>query len=294
MSLADDPGVAQLIELARREDLGTGDVTSALLPDAKKDARFQLTARQQGVFAGAEIASAVLKAYDPGIRIRWSEAGRDGEEIRSSPVTLATLEGPLDALLAAERVLLNFLQRLCGIATLTWEFVEAVAGTGAKIYDTRKTVPGWRLLDKYAVRCGGGRNHRFGLYDAVLTKDNHIHGQATRPLAGVIFEMFNSLGPERDHLSFVAVEARDVEDVEELMKVVGVDVIVLDNFFVSDLRRAVAIRDKLGLRGKVALEASGGIGLDNVRAVAQTGVERISVGALTHSAPALDLALERV
>ena len=209
------------------------------------------------------------------------------------------VRGPAGAVLSAERVLLNFLQRLCGIATLTRRFVDAVAGTEAAIFDTRKTTPGWRKLEKYAVRCGGGCNHRQGLFDAVLIKDNHL---AVRPrvetgapgLAGVVFEMLNRLDAGGAKPTFVQVEADSLAQVEELLKVVGLEAILLDNFSLEDLRKAVGLRDGCGLRGKVELEASGGITLDTVRTVADTGVDRISVGAITHSAAALDLSMERV
>ena len=199
--------------------------------------------------------------------------------------------GPI---LSAERVLLNFLQRLCGIATLTGSFVDAAAGTDAAIYDTRKTAPGWRVLEKYAVRCGGGRNHRRGLFDAVLIKDNHLAGVDPDRLAGTVFEMLNRLSTSDAKPAFVEVEADSPDQVEALLTVVGIDVVLLDNFSVENLREAVATRDRLGLGGKVALEASGGVTLETVTAVAETGVDRISIGALTHSPRAIDLSLERV
>jgi nicotinate-nucleotide pyrophosphorylase (carboxylating) len=294
MSLADDETVSQLIALAKREDLGAGDLTSGLLPRAGAVADFRFLARQRGVFAGGEIAPRVLHAYDPSILIEWSAAGTDGARIESPPTELAMIHGPLGAVLSAERVMLNFVQRLCGVATLTQAFVDAVSGTGAKILDTRKTTPGWRTLEKYAVRCGGGRNHRAGLFDAVLIKDNHLAGVPTDRLAGAIFEMLNALSASDARPAFIEVEATDVAQVEELLKVVGIDTILLDNFSIEALREAVKLRDDVGLRGKVSLEASGGVTLRTVRAIAETGVERISVGALTHSATAIDLSLERI
>ena len=210
------------------------------------------------------------------------------------PTNLATVCGPLSAVLAVERVLLNFLQRLCGVATLTRAYVDAVAGTGAAIFDTRKTTPGWRALEKYAVRCGGGSNHRMGLDDAVLLKDNHLVGIEPRRLADSVFEMLNRLSARDAKPTFLEIEADCLEQVEQLLKVVGIDAILLDNFSVDQLGKAVALRDRVGLRGKVSLEASGRITLQTVRVVAETGVDRISVGALTHSATALDLSLDRV
>ncbi len=341
-NVADDDGVAGLIELAKREDLRGRDLTTALLGDPDAPAVFRLLAKGPGVFAGKEIAPAVLRAYDASIEIDWTDLGHDGARIEAVPAVLATLRGPVGAILSAERVFLNFLQRLCGVATLTRAYVDAVAGTGAAIFDTRKTTPGWRTLEKYAVRCGGGCNHRKGLYDAVLIKDNHLAGNEPRPSgsgldpprrAETVFDMLNrlevvtALRRSDAKPAFVEVEADTLEQVEELLKTsrarqeavrparpragtgvkpasppagapqsgrVHLDAILLDNFALHDLRRAVALRDGHGLRGKVTLEASGGITLDNVRAVAETDVDRISVGAITHSAPALDLSMERV
>ncbi len=294
MNLLDDPGVGELIRLAQREDLGAGDVSTALLSESGAAARFRLIARRAGVFCGSEIALPVLRAYDPGITIDWGDDAVDGADFGPSPSVLATLHGPLGPILSAERVLLNFLSRLCGVATLTRDFVNAVDGAGVDIYDTRKTIPGWRALDKYAVRCGGGKNHRQGLFDAVLIKDNHFPPGEPRRIAATVFDLLNRLSGRDVKPAFVEVEADALTQFEELLKVVGIDLILLDNFAVPGLRRAVELRDHHGLRGKVILEASGGITLANVRQVAATGVERISVGALTHSAPALDLSLERV
>lgn len=294
MSIADDSGVLRLIELAKNEDFGHGDIASAVLEDPQQRATFHLIAKQPGVFAGREIAAAVIAAYGASVDLDWTTAGVDGRRIDSIPTHLATLCGPLTMILSAERVLLNFLQRLCGVATLTRVFVNAVAGTDAAIYDTRKTIPGWRALEKYAVRCGGGNNHRMGLYDAVLIKDNYLAGIETNRLAHAVFEMLNRLSMREVKPTFVETEAAGLAQVKPLLKVVGIDAILLDNFSLDQLREAVALRDGAGLRGKVALEASGGITLQTIRSVAQTGVERISVGALTHSAAALDLSLDRV
>jgi len=283
----------RLIELAVREDLGGGDLTAGMLTNAGARASFELAARQRGVLAGVDLAERILQAYDDSIEIEWERSLGDGVEIGPGTPSLATIRGPLGPILSAERVLLNFLQRLCGVATLTRAYADAVAGTGASILDTRKTTPGWRRLEKYAVRCGGGANHREGLYDAVLIKDNHLAGTETERIAAAVFDMLNRLASAEHRPKFVEVEADDVGQLDAILKVVGVDVVLVDNFSVDELRRAVELRDRRGLRGKVALEASGGITLQSVRAVAETGVERISVGALTHSAPALDLSLER-
>ena len=292
MTLENGESLAALIAMAKREDLGDGDLSTALLPNPRQPTEFRLMVKEPGVYAGVEVAPAVLQAYDDSIQISWSDLGVDGRKIEEPPRELATIRGPRGPILSAERVLLNFLQRLSGIATLTRRYVDAVAGTPATILDTRKTTPGWRTLEKYAVRCGGGRNHRQGLYDAVLIKDNHLAGVETPGLAATIFEMLNSLQTLGRRPSFVEVEADNLAQVEQLFKVVGIDVILLDNFSLADHRRAVELRDALGLGGKIALEASGGVNLDTVRAIAETGVDRISVGALTHSAPALDLSLE--
>ena len=292
MTLEDDESLAALITMAKREDLGDGDLSTALLPNPDQPVEFRLVAKEPGVFAGVEVTPAVLGAYEKSIGISWSDLGVDGRKIEEPPSDLATLRGPVGPILSAERVLLNFVQRLSGIATLTRRYVDAVADTQATILDTRKTTPGWRTLEKYAVRCGGGRNHRQGLYDAVLIKDNHLAGVETPDLAATIFEMLNNLQASGRRPSFVEVEADNLAQVEQLFKVVGIDVILLDNFSLDDHRRAVELRNALGLGGKVALEASGGVNLETVRAIAETGVDRISVGALTHSAPALDLSLE--
>jgi nicotinate-nucleotide pyrophosphorylase (carboxylating) len=283
----------RLAELARAEDLGDrGDITSELMAESGA-ATFRLVARQPGVFAGREIAADVLNVFGQGINVEWSEAGRDGAAIIETPVSLAVLHGPLWPILSAERTLLNFLQRLCGIATATRRYVDAVAGTAAKIYDTRKTAPGWRVLEKYAVRCGGGHNHRMGLYDAILLKDNHLAGIPPDRIASAVFEMLNVAESHTPRPAFVEVEADTLAQVEQLLTVVGIDVLLLDNFSLEDVRAAVALRDGLNLQGKVQIEVSGGVTLETVRAIAETGVERISVGAITHSAPALDLTLER-
>lgn len=282
-----------LARMARDEDLGPGDITSQLIAENTL-AEFRLVAQESGVFAGRVIAADVLGVYDDSMELDWLDSTRDGARIQNPPADLSRIRGPLRTVLAAERVLLNFLQRLCGVATLTRAYVDAIAGTGAEIYDTRKTTPGWRVLEKYAVRCGGGKNHRMGLYDAILLKDNHLAGVGPRQLAGVVFDMLNNASSLGTKPSFVEVEVDTLEQLGELLKVVGIDVILLDNFTVDQLRSAVSLRDGLNLRDKVALEASGGVNLETVRAIAETGVERVSVGAITHSAPALDLSLERV
>lgn len=294
MELVLDSATLALIRAAKVEDLADADLTTLLLAQREAPARFELTMKQPGVFAGRVVTEAVLAEYSPALRMTWSDLGTDGALIASVPAVLGVIDGPLAAVLAAERVLLNFVQRLSGVATLTRRFVDAVAGTSARIFDTRKTTPGWRLIEKHAVRCGGGRSHRSGLYDAVLLKDNHLAGIAPQRLAGEVFNMLNRIGTLPHEPIFVEVEAKSVEEARALFRVVGIHIVLLDNFSVHDLAEAVELRDSLGLKDRVELEASGGVTLQNVRAVAETGVERISVGALTHSAPALDLSLERV
>jgi len=293
MSLLEDHSWVELIAAAKREDLGENDVTTELMPSRDEASSFSLLAKAPGVFCGQEVTVPIVHAYDPSISVEWGAGTRDGVTIDTVPTTLARLEGALGSILSCERVVLNFLQRLCGVATLTRRYVDAITGTGAQIFDTRKTIPAWRALDKYAVRCGGGMNHRIGLYDAVLIKDNHLAGVEPGRVAPAVFEMLNRMHAKGIEPAFIEVEADTMEQVEALLSVTGIDVVLLDNFSVDDLRAAVQLRDGYGLRGKVELEASGGVTLETVRAIAETGVERISVGAITHSAPALDLSLER-
>jgi nicotinate-nucleotide pyrophosphorylase (carboxylating) len=202
---------------------------------------------------------------------------------------LLRLRGPVRSLLSAERVILNFLQRTCGVATLTQRFVRRVAGTGARIYDTRKTIPGFRLLDKYAVRAGGGENHRVGLYDGLLVKDNHLASVPVKELVVYLQPIVNhSRGEDADRP--VEIEVDTLEQFKEVLKVEGVNVILLDNMDCPRMEMAVELRNKSGK--PVALEASGGVTLETARTIALTGVDRIAVGALTHSATALDIGLD--
>jgi nicotinate-nucleotide pyrophosphorylase (carboxylating) len=283
----------RLVEMARAEDLGQrGDITTqsldkTLLPKGP----WRLVARHEGIFAGAAVLPTLLHELAADARLREGTLLGDGERLAAGQVA-AIIEGDAEQVLPVERILLNFLQRLCGVATLTRRFVDAVAGTSAIILDTRKTIPGWRDLDKYAVRCGGGHNHRLGLHDAVLIKDNHLAGVPIERLAAVVFGVLNRALALRPPPAFVAVEVDRLEQLEELFKVVGIDVVLLDNFTPEQARRAVERRDAVKLGGKLALEVSGGVTLANVRTWAETGVERISVGALTHSAAGLDLGLD--
>jgi nicotinate-nucleotide pyrophosphorylase (carboxylating) len=266
-----------LVEWALAEDVRSGDVTShsVLAPDAAGNARIE--ARQPLVVCGLGVAQAVFARLDPSLRFEPRSA--DGARVAAGE-PLARLAGPLHAILAGERTALNFLQRMCGVATLTARFVDAVAGTGARIVDTRKTLPGWRALDKYAVAVGGGTNHRFALDDAILVKDNHAAAAG-----GVAQAVKAARAAAPPHL-FLQAEVQSLEEARAALDA-GADGLLLDNRSPRELRE---IAEALG--GRVPLEASGGVTLANVREVAETGVARISIGALTHSAPAADLALE--
>jgi nicotinate-nucleotide pyrophosphorylase (carboxylating) len=280
----------RLLEMARAEDLGVGDVTSAILPP-EVTAVGRFVARQPAVVCGVALLEPIAAAYDG--ELRTEPVAADGEVVAAGAL-LAHWRGPARGMMAAERVALNFLQRLSGVATTTREYVQAVAGTGADIYDTRKTTPGWRELEKYAVRAGGGKNHRKGLYDAVLVKDNHLAVLARAEGKDPITALGRELDRIRPYLgdpAFVELEV-DTLDQFRVALTLPVNVILLDNMSLEQLRQAVAMRDTAGLVEAVGLEASGGITLENVRAVAEAGVERIAVGALTHSAAAVDIALD--
>ena len=269
--------LASLIGEALREDVGSGDITTwaALRGDEAGQAR--ATAKSPLVVAGIEVFGAVFTAQDPALRFRALR--RDGERVEGGE-QLADVSGSLASILTAERVALNLFQRMCGIATITRRFVEAAAGTTARIIDTRKTVPGLRILDKYAVRIGGGHNHRFALYDGVLIKDNHIAA------AGGVAEAVRRARAFAPPYARIEVETENEAQVREALAA-GADLIMLDNMTTEEMRRMVEM-----VGGRAKLEASGNITAENVLAVAETGVDYISVGALTHSAPALDLSLE--
>jgi nicotinate-nucleotide pyrophosphorylase (carboxylating) len=281
----------RLLEMARQEDLGGGgDITSAILPP-EVHATGRFIARQPATICGVPLLEPIAAAYDG--ELRTQELVADGQEVAAGAV-LAEWRGPARGMMAAERVALNFLQRLCGVATTTHEFVKAVEGTGAGIYDTRKTTPGWRDLEKYAVRAGGGRNHRKGLYDAVLVKDNHLAVLAKAEGKNPITALGQELERVRPYLgegAFIELEV-DTLDQFQVALTLPVDIILLDNMPLEQLRKAVTLRNKAGLKEVIGLEASGGITLANVRAVAKAGVERIAIGALTHSAAAVDISLD--
>ena len=282
--------VMPLIKLAIAEDLGDGDVTSNLLFREKITAKSNIISREEIVVCGMEIIREILKLYNEKLKLKVLV--KDGEHAYVGK-RIGIVEGPLGSMLSAERVMLNFLQRLSGIATTTQKFVRAVEGTKAKIYDTRKTTPGWRLLEKYAVRCGGGYNHRLGLYDGILIKDNHLAqlGRNFYPkLSKVIARARKVKG-----VKFVAVEVDHVDDqLNYVLKIPGIDIVLLDNMGQWQLKHAVDMRNAMRGGGKKPLlEASGNITLNSVSAIANCGIDRIAVGAITHSARSVDIGLDR-
>ena len=272
--------IEPVVRAALAEDLGrAGDITSEACVDARARLSVQFAVRAPGVVSGLDCARLALAAMDPGIR--FSAQRRDGDAVGAGEV-LARAHGNARAILAAERTALNLLGRLSGVASLTRDYVRAVEGTGAVIVDTRKTTPGLRLLEKYAVRCGGGVNHRFGLDDAILIKDNHVAA------SGGVCEALRRARAAAGHLVKIEVEVDSLAQLDEALGGAP-DVVMLDNFSLEDLREAVR-----RAKGLVRLEASGGVTLSSVRAIAETGVDVISVGALTHSAAVLDIGLDVV
>jgi nicotinate-nucleotide pyrophosphorylase (carboxylating) len=265
----------RVVVAALAEDVGVGDVTTEATVAADAVGTAELLVREPGVVCGIGAAEAVFRALDPDVR--FESLVEDGTLVESTTV-VAVVTGPLRAILTGERTALNFLGRLSGIATLTRRYVDAVAGTGVAILDTRKTTPGLRRLEKHAVACGGGRNHRFGLDDGVLVKDNHLHAAGSVGAAVDRIRAATALPIE--------IECDTLAQVAEALAA-KVDAILLDNMAADDLVTAVAL-----VRGRARLEASGGITLENVRALAETGIDEISVGALTHSARSLDVSLE--
>lgn len=288
----------QLIRLAVREDLGRAYdwTTVSLVPESARAAAV-VAARQGGVVAGVAVAQLVIEEL--GLDVTWTKHLEDGAAVLPGQA-IAEISGSARDMLTGERILLNFVGRLSGIATLTRKYVDAIAGTSAQIYDTRKTTPGWRRLEKYAVKCGGGTNHRTGLFDAVLIKDNHLalaRGCADAPAhtpaeaveaARKFLSSMTGTVPHAESL-MVEVEVDSLEQFDEVLPQ-RPDIILLDNMPPDRLRQAVERRNASGL--PVMLEASGGVNLSTVRGIAESGVDRISVGALTHSAPCLDIGLD--
>ena len=273
------PGlIGRAVETALAEDLGqAGDITTEATVPADAKARAVFAARTPGVISGLAVARETFRALDA--RVKFIAEVADGASVEAG-ACVATVQGPARAILTGERVALNFLGRMSGIATLTRRYVDAIAGTHAAIVDTRKTTPGLRAFEKYAVRCGGGMNHRVGLFDAILIKDNHIVA------AGGLAAAINAARVRAGHLVKIEVEVDTLDQLDEVLRH-KIDVVLLDNMTPDQLREAVK---RVG--GRMLTEASGGVNLDTVRAIADSGVDLISVGALTHSAPVLDLGLD--
>lgn len=266
-----------LVELALAEDIGPGDATTRAVIEPGREGGAVIEAREPLVVCGLAVAAEVFEQIDP--ELSFHPIARDGDRVQPSDV-LAEIHGDLASLMLGERAALNFLMRMCGVATCTRRFVEAVAGTGARIVDTRKTLPGWRSLDKYAAAIGGATNHRVGLFDGILIKDNHIAA------AGGLEPAIKAALSAAPNGLRIQVEVESEADATIAVEA-GVDFLLLDNCSPAELAAIVA-----SLGGRALLEASGGITLDNVRAVAESGVQRISVGGITHSAAGADIAME--
>jgi nicotinate-nucleotide pyrophosphorylase (carboxylating) len=272
-----EPEIESLISRALAEDVGVRDVTTEVILEAGARAQGRITRKEPGVIYGLEVAESVFRHLDPDVE--WRAIEQEGRWHEEAPAVIAELAGDARALLTGERVALNFLQRLSGVATLTARCVAAVEGTGVEVLDTRKTTPGLRLLEKRAVAAGGGTNHRFGLSDAILIKENHI------AFAGSVAEATRRALAGRPPDSSVEVECRNLAEVEEALDA-GAERILLDNMQLGDVERAVKMA-----AGKASVEASGGVTLASLPEVASAGVQFVSLGALTHSAPALDLSM---
>jgi nicotinate-nucleotide pyrophosphorylase (carboxylating) len=268
--------IRDLLEMALREDIGTGDITSESVAPASVLATATIMSKSDGIIAGLDVAAGIFRMLDPEVNFR--KLVSDGDQVHIGQ-ELATAEGSARSILTAERTVLNFLQRLSGIATMTSEYVRAASGYPAKIIDTRKTTPGWRVLEKYAVRVGGGHNHRFGLYDAVLIKENHI------AVAGGVAEAVSRARERIPHTMKIEVEGKTMDQVREAIES-GADIIMPDNMDVDAIAEVVRLID-----GRAIVEASGGIRLKDIPAIAATGVDLISIGALTNAAPPLDISM---
>ncbi len=277
--------IEQLIDMAITEDVGCGDVTTDSLVPEWLEARAEFVVKEPGVVAGLPVAERVYKKLNG--KVTFEHEVEDGARLLPGRV-IATVSGPTRDILSGERIALNFLQRLSGIATLTAQYVERIKAHKAKIYDTRKTVPGWRTLEKYAVKMGGGMNHRMGLYDQVLIKDNHLkileEGQA-------LTKAVREARQKAPQWMLIEVETGSLEEVEEAVAA-RPDIIMLDNMSVEDISRSIEIIRSRGTEESAIVEVSGGVTLENVAEIAGTGPDWISVGALTHSASGLDIALE--
>ena len=270
-----------LVRIALKEDVGPGDVTTAALVPPKATTSAIMVAREPLTVCGLEMAELTFRELGPMIQI--VRCSTDGEAVEKGR-TLLKISGPTAPILTAERVALNFVQRLSGVASLTARYVQAVAGTKAQILDTRKTTPGLRRLEKYAVSCGGGKNHRMGLYDMMLIKDNHVAALKTEDEKPIRLAIQRAR--QADPYMKIEVEADNLDQVEQAVEG-GANIILLDNMTTEMIREAIRI-----IKGRAKTEASGGVNLETVRAVAETGVDFISVGALTHSARSMDIALD--
>ncbi|MDA0986951.1 MAG: carboxylating nicotinate-nucleotide diphosphorylase [Bacteroidetes bacterium] len=279
--MIDNNLVRKIIEQALREDIGVGDLTSNLTIPESLNSRASIVVKENCILSGIDLVDLIFSTIDQHLKFR--NKFENGSIINKNS-EIAFLEGKTKSILIGERVALNFLQRMCGVATLTHKFVHVVSGTNAKITDTRKTTPGLRMLEKSAVVDGGGVNHRFGLDDMILIKDNHI--KAIGGIKNAIEKIKSSL-KEKNLKIPIEIETSTIEELEEVISIGGVNRIMLDNFSIDDMRTAV-----LMTKGKFELEASGGINLDNVRKIAETGVDYISIGALTHSYKSIDISLE--
>lgn len=268
--------------MALAEDIGSGDVTSEFFVAPDRLAQAFVTVRKGGIVSGVQVAAQVFATVDPTLEV--AVLVEDGSRVSEGAI-LIKVAGSAHSILTAERTALNFLQRLCGVASLTASYVEQTRGTNARILDTRKTTPGFRLLEKQAVAHGGGTNHRLGLYDRAMVKDNHLMADGK---TAALQESITRLISERPGIE-VELEADHIAQVKDFLELTGVDYILLDNMSLTELREAVALR---GERHRPKFEASGGITLETLSGVAATGVDFISVGALTHSAPALDIGLD--
>ena len=275
-----EAAIDAVVRAALAEDAPWGDITSELFVPLSAIATAELNARESGVFSGGAVVAATFAAVDPAISVDLCIA--DGARFEAGDV-IALVSGPARGVLRAERIALNLVQRMSGIATLTAAYVAAVAGTSARVVDTRKTTPGLRALERHAVRCGGGYNHRFSLSDAVLAKDNHL-----ALIPGSVTDAILAARAQLGHTTHLEVEVDRLEQIEPVLAG-GVDTIMLDNFSLDELRQGVAL-----VAGRALVEASGGVTLDTIADIASTGVDIISVGALTHSVRALDLGLDVV
>jgi len=269
--------IEKIIDIALKEDLGPGDITTSAIIDPSIKGKARLLAKEEIILAGIEVFSRVLSRLDPEIVVECTYY--DGDVVPNGDV-IGTVRGSMRGILSGERTALNFIQRLSGIATLTRRYVDKTDPSRVRVIDTRKTTPGLRILEKYAVRMGGGTNHRFGLFDGVLIKDNHIAA------AGSISKALKKIRGKVPHTLKIEVEVEDIKGVEEAIGA-GADAILLDNMSLEEMREGVSIAG-----GRVLLEASGGVTLESIEEISKTGIDLISVGAITHSARAVDISLE--